>query len=60
MKPKELIKSLEKAGFIFTRQTGSHAIYKNIEGKIIIVPIHNRDIPIGTLNSILKDSGLKK
>jgi len=59
MKPKELIKILNLNGFIFVRQSGSHAIYKNIERKMAVVPIHNRDIPIGTLNGILKDAGLK-
>lgn len=59
MKPKELIKILNLNGFIFVRQSGSHAIYKDIDRKMVVVPIHNRDIPIGTLNGILKDAGLK-
>jgi predicted RNA binding protein YcfA (HicA-like mRNA interferase family) len=60
MKPRELIKLLEKADFVFVRQSGSHAIYKKPGYKIIVVPIHSKDIPTGTLNSILKDAGLKK
>jgi len=59
MKPKELIKLLEKEGFIFVRQSGSHAIFRKSGFKLIVVPIHSRDVPIGTLNSILKDAGLK-
>ena len=59
MKPKELIKILEKNGFIFARQSGSHAIYKKIDDKMVVVPIHYWDIPIGTLNGIMKDAGLK-
>jgi predicted RNA binding protein YcfA (HicA-like mRNA interferase family) len=59
MKPRELIKMIEKNGFIFVRQSGSHAIYKNITGNMIVVPIHNRDIPKGTLDGLLKDAGLK-
>lgn len=59
MKPKELIKLLQKNGFLFVRQSGSHAIYKKSEEIMVVVPIHNRDIPIGTLNGILKDAGLK-
>ncbi|MEK6782913.1 MAG: type II toxin-antitoxin system HicA family toxin [Bacteroidota bacterium] len=58
MKPKELIKLLEKEGFVFTRQSGSHAIYRKSGFKIAIVPIHSKDIPTGTLKSILKDSGI--
>ncbi len=59
MKPKELIKLLKKNGFLFVRQSGSHAIYKKSEEIMVVVPIHNRDIPLGTLNGILKDAGLK-
>ena len=59
MKPKELIKLLQNNGFIFARQSGSHAIYRKSENIMVVVPIHNRDIPIGTLNAILKDAGLK-
>jgi predicted RNA binding protein YcfA (HicA-like mRNA interferase family) len=59
MKPKELIKLLESEGFVFVRQSGSHAIYRKTGFKIAIVPIHSRDVPIGTLNSILKDAGLR-
>ena len=59
MKPRELIKILEKEGFVFVRQSGSHAIYKKSGNKIIVVPIHSKEIPKGTLNGILKDAGLK-
>jgi len=59
MKPKELVKLLEKEGFVFVRQTGSHAIFRKTGFKIIVVPIHSKDIPTGTLKSILKDAGLK-
>ncbi len=59
MKPRELVTLLEKNGFYFVRQSGSHAVYKKAGNKIIIVPIHNRDIPKGTLSAILKDADLK-
>ena len=59
MKPRELIKLLEKEGFVYVRQTGSHAIFKKAGNKNIIVPIHSKDIPKGTLHSIMKDAGLK-
>jgi len=59
MKPRELISLLEKEGFVFVRQSGSHAIYRKTGSKIIVIPIHSKDIPKGTLNSILRDAGLK-
>jgi len=60
MKPRALVRILEKEGFLFVRQSGSHAIYRKAGHKIIVVPIHSKDIPTGTLNGILKDAGLKK
>jgi predicted RNA binding protein YcfA (HicA-like mRNA interferase family) len=59
MKPKELIRLLEENGFVFIRQTGSHAVFKKPGNKIIIVPIHSKDIPKGTLLSILKDANIE-
>jgi len=50
---------LENADFIFARQSGSHAIFKKPGHKIIVVPIHNRDIPGGTLHGIMKDAELE-
>jgi len=58
MKPKELIKVLQKDGFVFVRQSGSHAIYRKSGRKIIVVPMHSKDIPLGTLKAIIKDSGI--
>ncbi len=55
----ETIKALEKAGFSFSRQSGSHKIYKNKEGKRTTVPYHSGKIlHPKTLKSILQDAGL--
>jgi predicted RNA binding protein YcfA (HicA-like mRNA interferase family) len=40
----EIIKVLEKVGFLFSRQTGSHKIYKNQQGKRATVPYHSGKI----------------
>jgi predicted RNA binding protein YcfA (HicA-like mRNA interferase family) len=40
----EIIKVLEKCGFIMTRQSGSHKIYKNSEGRRVTVPFHTGKI----------------
>ncbi|MCW3109010.1 MAG: YcfA family protein [Segetibacter sp.] len=56
---KTLIKVLEKKGFYFARQSGSHAIYANTKGVKVTVPIHGKkDIGKGLLNQIMKDAGL--
>jgi predicted RNA binding protein YcfA (HicA-like mRNA interferase family) len=59
VKPKEMVRLLEKNGFCFVRQRGSHAIFKKPGCKLIIVPIHNRDIPKGTLVQMLKDADIE-
>jgi predicted RNA binding protein YcfA (HicA-like mRNA interferase family) len=52
---KELRKMAEKTGFVFSRQKGSHAIYKHADGRQTVIPMHNNDVPKGTANSIIKD-----
>jgi predicted RNA binding protein YcfA (HicA-like mRNA interferase family) len=60
MTPSKLIKLLRKNGFVFIRQNGSHAIFKNdYENKKVVIPIHSKDIPKGTLHAILNDAGIK-
>ena len=55
----EVIKVLEKNGFFLARQSGSHKIYKNIEGKRVTVPYHSGKIlHPKVLSSILKDANL--
>lgn len=58
LKPREVIRALERAGFRFERQKGSHRIY--VKGNIgITVPYHNKDLKIGTLRHIIEQSGLE-
>lgn len=49
--PKEIISALEKVGFSFVSQKGSHKKYSN-GTKIVIIPDHY-EIAKGTLKSIL-------
>lgn len=62
MQAKDVIKILEADGWIFDRQKGSHKIFKHpLKKGIVVVPDHGKeDIKIGTLNSILKQAGLKQ
>jgi predicted RNA binding protein YcfA (HicA-like mRNA interferase family) len=56
---RELIKLLRKHGWQLDRVSGSHHIMKK-QKKTLTIPVHSRrDIPKGTLNSILKEAGLK-
>jgi predicted RNA binding protein YcfA (HicA-like mRNA interferase family) len=57
IKVRDVIKILEKEGFQIKRQSGTHLILRN-NGKIVVVPVHHKTIPIGTLKSIEKQSGV--
>lgn len=61
VKPKELIRALERMGFILRRQTGSHVIFRHPETKnFAVVPIHSKDIKRGLLYGILKQAGISE
>ena len=60
MKPKDLIKTLEKEGWQVARVDGSHHIMKHAtKSGMIVIPLYNKDLKPGTLNNILKQAGLK-
>ena len=53
---KKLADFLEKEGFVFFRQNGSHLRYKHPDGRVTTVPIHgNNDLPIGLLRKIIRN-----
>ncbi len=56
---KEIIAVLKKLGFYFSRQSGSHKIYKNDTGKRTTIPSHaGKILHPKVLKSILKDTEL--
>jgi len=59
--PKRLIKILKKLGFQIDRKTGSHFIFYDSQNKRrAVVPFHTKDLPKGTILSILKQAGVSK
>ncbi len=60
MTAKEIIKQLKADGWVEVDTRGSHIQYRHPTkpGKVT-VPFHSGDLPRGTLNSILKQAGLK-
>jgi Predicted periplasmic or secreted lipoprotein len=60
MTVREILKILKQDGWEEYQTHGSHIQLKNPKknGKVT-VPSHSGDIPKGTLNSILKQAGLK-
>jgi predicted RNA binding protein YcfA (HicA-like mRNA interferase family) len=59
--PKEIVKILKQKGFVLDRSRGSHQIWLHpVSRKRAIIPMHNKDLPSGTLYSILKQAGINK
>ena len=57
---KQIIYILEKHDFKLARQSGSHKIFKNSEGKRTTVPFHDSKIlHPKILKSILNDAGIE-
>ncbi len=58
----ELIRLLEQDGWQLARTRGSHRQFRNPSkpGTVTVAGKLSLDIPPGTLNSILKQAGLKK
>lgn len=56
---KEIIAVLERSGFVLSRQSGSHKIYKHLNGKRVTVPFHsNKILHPKVLKSILRDADI--
>jgi predicted RNA binding protein YcfA (HicA-like mRNA interferase family) len=55
----DAVRVLEKAGFYLVRQSGSHMIFKNAEGKRATIPFHSgKELHPKILKSILRDANL--
>ena len=61
VKVRDLIRLLENDGWYMARTKGSHRQFKHLtkRGTVTVAGQPNIDIPQGTLNSILKQAGLK-
>jgi len=60
MHSREIISALQRDGWVQVAQKGSHVQFKHpIKKGRVTVPHPERDVPIGTLKSIEKQSGLK-
>jgi predicted RNA binding protein YcfA (HicA-like mRNA interferase family) len=56
---REVLKALAGVGFVHVSTKGSHAKVAHPDGRAAVVPMHGgRDIPRGTLASILRQAGL--
>ena len=62
MKVQDLVKIIEKDGWYLVRTRGSHrqSHHPSKPGPVTVAGKSGVDIPPGTLNSILKQAGLKE
>ena len=59
--PQKIIKILESRGFVLDRTKGSPHIFFYPESKRrAVVPVHRKDLPVGTLIEILKQAGIER
>ena len=60
MNSRAVIRMLEEDGWVLDRTRGSHHHFKHpIKKGLVTVPHPNKDLPVGTVNSIRKQAGLK-
>lgn len=60
MDSREIIKALKKDGWAEVAKKGSHAQFKHPTKKgRVTVPHPKKDLPVGTVKSIEKQSGIK-
>ena len=61
VKPRQLARFLEQHGFVLDHVSGSHHVYYHpASRKRAVLPRHNRDIPKGTLLTLLKEAGFTR
>ena len=58
---KKLIQILKALGFQLDHTTGSHFIFYNPKTKKrAVIPYHTKDLPRGTIMSILREAGINR
>ncbi|MHB9039356.1 MAG: type II toxin-antitoxin system HicA family toxin [Melioribacteraceae bacterium] len=50
---KEIESVLKKLGFIFVSQKGSHGKFKHKDGRILVLPMNRKEIPIALSEAFL-------
>ena len=59
---RQFVRAREADGFTLQRVSGSHRIYKRLDGRRVVVAYHalNDSFPIGTLRAMIADTGWTK
>ena len=57
----ETVDALFKAGFVNTRQRGSHLFLKHPDGRATVVPVHSGEVlGPGIISKILRDTEISR
>jgi predicted RNA binding protein YcfA (HicA-like mRNA interferase family) len=59
LKPREVVRALQRAGFEVSRSSGSHfrLVHSADDRRKVTVPMHSEDLKRGTLRSIIAQAG---
>jgi predicted RNA binding protein YcfA (HicA-like mRNA interferase family) len=58
---KDIVRILNQKGFILDRSRGSHQVWLHpVSRKRVVVPMHNKNLPVGTIYAILKQAGIDR
>ena len=61
VKPRQIIRALEKVGFEIDHQTGSHVVlWRSSDGVRVVVPWHGGDLGRGLTLRIIRTAGLTR
>jgi predicted RNA binding protein YcfA (HicA-like mRNA interferase family) len=61
VKPQQVVRALERAGFEIDHQTGSHVVLRRAnDDNRVVVPWHNRDLGRGLTLQIVKSAGMTR
>lgn len=59
VKPKNLLKFLQKRGFVSKKTKSGHIFLQHPNGKTTVVSMHNKPLAKGTLHGILKQTDIE-
>ena len=61
VRPRRVVRALERAGFEIDHQTGSHIVLRRAsDNHRVVVPWHNRDLGRGLTLRIIRSAGLTR
>lgn len=61
VRPRQLIRVLERKGWRLDRTSGSHQVFvHDVVRHVVVVPMHNKDLGRGLLARILQDAEISR